>query len=155
MARFQTVIKSARFVYSAGTATEMQDFAQVLADSIWARIQSGQNIYDQAAAPLKPGQSGRRGYPDYRSARGHRISRRSASWPAAERFADRSDQQPAWGDWGVSPRDRQTAPGSEGRGLVRAYRSWLCAIYGGREVRMRRRGMPSRTSILSILPSLS
>ena len=27
----------------------MQGFAQVLADSIGARIQSGQNIYDQAA----------------------------------------------------------------------------------------------------------
>ena len=63
MPRFQTVIKSARFVYSPYTATEMQGFAQVLADSIRARIQSGQNIYDQAAAPLKPGQSGRRGYP--------------------------------------------------------------------------------------------
>src|ERR1017187_10260651 len=48
----------------------MQGFAQVLADSIRARIQNGQNIYDQAAAPLKPGQSGRRGYPDYKSARG-------------------------------------------------------------------------------------
>ena len=70
MARFQTVIKSVRFVYSPYTATEMQGFAQVLADSIRARIQSGQNIYDQAAAPLKPGQSGRRGYPDYKSARG-------------------------------------------------------------------------------------
>jgi hypothetical protein len=64
MARFQTVIKSARFVYSPYTATEMQGFAQVLADSIRARIQSGQNIYDQAAAPLKPGLPGRR-YPDY------------------------------------------------------------------------------------------
>src|ERR1700684_873668 len=70
MARFQTIIKSARFVYSPYTATEMQGFAQVLADSIRARIKSGQNIYDQAAAPLKPGQSGRRGYPDYKSARG-------------------------------------------------------------------------------------
>jgi hypothetical protein len=48
----------------------MQVFAQVLADSIRARIQSGQNIYDQAAAPLKPGKAGRRGYPDYKSARG-------------------------------------------------------------------------------------
>ena len=34
------------------------------------RIQCGQNIYDQAAAPLKPGLSGRRGYPDYKAARG-------------------------------------------------------------------------------------
>ena len=70
MAHFQTVIKRARFVYSPYTATEMQGFAQVLADSIRARIQSGQNIYDQAAAPLKPGLSGRRGYPDYKAARG-------------------------------------------------------------------------------------
>src|SRR5271165_2018513 len=68
--RFQTVIKRARFVYSGYTATEMQGFGQVLADSIRKRIQSGQNIYDQAAAPLKPGQPGRRGYPDYKAARG-------------------------------------------------------------------------------------
>jgi hypothetical protein len=70
VARFQTVIKRARFVYSPYTATEMQRFAQVLTDSIRARIQSGQNIYDQAAAPLKPGRPGRRGYPDYKTARG-------------------------------------------------------------------------------------
>ena len=60
MARFQTVIRRARFVDSPYTAAEMQGFAQVLADSIRARIQSGRNIYDQAAAPLKPGLSGRR-----------------------------------------------------------------------------------------------
>jgi len=69
MPRFQTVIKHARFVYSPYTATEMQGFAQMLADSIRARIQSGRNIYDQAA-PLKPGLPGRRGYPDYKVARG-------------------------------------------------------------------------------------
>jgi hypothetical protein len=70
MPRFQTVIRRARFVYSPYAATEMQGFAQVLADSIRTRIQSGQNIYDQAAAPLKPGLPGRRGYPDYKAARG-------------------------------------------------------------------------------------
>ena len=70
MATFQTVITRARFVYSPYTATEMQGFARVLADSIRARIQSGENIYDQAAAPLKPGLPGRRGYPDYKAARG-------------------------------------------------------------------------------------
>jgi len=42
----------------------------VLPDSIRTRIQSGQNIYDQASAPLKPGLPGRRGYPDYKAARG-------------------------------------------------------------------------------------
>ena len=67
MARFQTVITRARFVYSPYASAEMQGFAQVLADSIRARIQCGQNIYDQAAAP--PGLSGRRGYPDYKAAR--------------------------------------------------------------------------------------
>ena len=69
MARFQTVITRARFVYSPYASAEMQGFAQVLADSIRARIQSGQNIYDQAAAPLKSGLPGRRGYPDYKAAR--------------------------------------------------------------------------------------
>jgi hypothetical protein len=49
--RFQTVIKSAGFAYSPYTATEIQGFAQVLADSIRVRIQNGQSIYDQAAAP--------------------------------------------------------------------------------------------------------
>jgi hypothetical protein len=70
MSRFQTVIRRVRFAYSPYTATEMQGFAQVLADSIRTRIQSGQNIYDQASAPLKPGLPGRRGYPDYKAARG-------------------------------------------------------------------------------------
>ena len=63
MPRFQTVVRRARFVYSPYTATEMQGFAQVLADTIRTRIQSGQNIYDQAAAPLKPGQAGASGLP--------------------------------------------------------------------------------------------
>jgi hypothetical protein len=53
MAKFQTVVKRARFSYSPFTAYEMQGFAQALADSIKDRIHSGQNIYDQAAAPLK------------------------------------------------------------------------------------------------------
>jgi len=70
MPRFQTVIRHARFVYSPYTASEMQGFAQVLADSIRARIQNGQNIYDLPATPLKPGLPGRRGYSDYKSARG-------------------------------------------------------------------------------------
>jgi hypothetical protein len=70
MARFQTVVRRARFVYSPYTSDEMLGFGQLLADTIRARIQSGQNIYDQAAAPLKPGLPGRRGYPDYKEARG-------------------------------------------------------------------------------------
>jgi hypothetical protein len=70
MPRFQTVIRHARFIYSPYTSDEMLGFAQLLADTIRARIQSGQNIYDQAAAPLKQGLPGRRGYPDYKAARG-------------------------------------------------------------------------------------
>jgi len=70
MPQFHTVVRRARFAYSPFTAQEMQGFAQLLADTIRARIQSGQNIYDQPAAPLKPGLPGRRGYPDYKSARG-------------------------------------------------------------------------------------
>ena len=70
MARFQTVVRRARFAYSPFTAQEMQGFAQLLADTIRKRIQSGQNIYDQAATPLKPAQAGRRGYPDYKAAHG-------------------------------------------------------------------------------------
>jgi hypothetical protein len=134
MFRFQTVIKHARFVYSGYTATEMQGFAQVLADAIRARIQHGQNIYDQAAAPLKPGLSGRRGYPDYKAARGLQPIR-DWTWSghtlrclkvltanenrAAIGFLDES--LPGWrqtasqfafnnrreAQWGVSPRDRQ------------------------------------------------
>jgi len=70
MARFQTKVRHARFVYSPYTSDEMLGFGQLLADTIRARIQSGQNIYDQAAAPLKPGRPGRRGYPDFKAARG-------------------------------------------------------------------------------------
>jgi len=71
MARFQTAIRrKVRFVYSPFTADEMQGFGQLLADVIRKRIQSGQNIHDQAAAPLKPGLPGRRGYPDFKAAHG-------------------------------------------------------------------------------------
>ncbi len=135
MARFQTVIKRARFVYSPYTANEMQSFAQVLADSIRTRIRSGQNIYDQAAAPLKPGKSGRRGYPDYKTARGllpirdwtwsgHTLrclkvltvnENRAAIGFLDERFPGRTQtaSQIAFFNnlrerqWGVSPRDRE------------------------------------------------
>jgi hypothetical protein len=70
MSRFQTVVRHARFVYSPYTSDEMLGFGELLADTIRARIQSGQNIYDQAAAPLKPGRDGHRGYPEFKAARG-------------------------------------------------------------------------------------
>lgn len=135
MARFQTVLRRARFVYSPHTAIQMQGFAQLLADSIRTRIQSGQNIYDQAAAALKPGLPGRRGYPDYKAARGLQ-SIRDWTWSghtlrclkvltanenrAAIGFLDeampgrkQTASQIAFYNnqrerqWGVSPRDRQ------------------------------------------------
>jgi hypothetical protein len=135
MSRFQTVIKHARFVYSPYTATEMQGFAQVLTDSIRARIQSGRNIYDQAA-PLKPGPSGRRGYPEYKAARGlqpirdwtwsghtlrclkvlHPLPRIAWQSGFLTRLFQTGDKRrrrsPAFNNrreaqWGVSPRDRQ------------------------------------------------
>jgi len=133
--RFQTVVRKARFVYSPYTAQEMQGFAQALADSIRSRIQAGQNIYDQAAAPLKPGRPGRSGYPDYKSRRGiepvrnwtwtgHTLrclkvltvnENRAAIGFLDERFPGRSQtaSQIAFFNnlrerqWGVSPRDRQ------------------------------------------------
>jgi hypothetical protein len=147
MTRFQTPIRRARFVYSPFTADEMHGFAQVLADSIRARIQSGENIYDQPAAPLKPGKPGRRGYPDYKSARGLQPIR-DWTWSghtlrclkvltanenrAAIGFLDEAKpgrrqtaSQIAFYNnqrerqWGVSPRDRQAV---------------LAAILAGRRV---------------------
>lgn len=135
MARYQTVIRRARFVYSPYTGQEMQSFAQVLADSMKTRIQSGQNIYDQSASSLKPGRPGRRGYPDYKSARGidpirnwtwtgHTLrclkvltanENRAAIGFLNEAFPGRAQtaSQIAFynnrreAQWGVSPRDRQ------------------------------------------------
>jgi hypothetical protein len=136
MARFVTVIRRARFVYSPYTAYEMQGFAQVLADSIRARIHSGRNIYDQAAAPLKPGPRGGRGYPDFKVAHGlqgirdwtwtgHTLrclkvltanENRAVIGFLDEALPGRSQtasQITFWNNqrerqWGVSPNDRQT-----------------------------------------------
>lgn len=69
-ARFVTVIKKARFVYSPFTSQEMVGFGDALAATIRQRIQAGQNVYDQPAAPLKPGRNGRPGYPDRKRQRG-------------------------------------------------------------------------------------
>ena len=55
MAGFHTIIRSARFVYSPYSATEMQGFAQVLADSIRART-SGDTSKPASRGHLKTGQ---------------------------------------------------------------------------------------------------
>ena len=135
MPRFQTVVRRARFVYSPYTSDEMLGFGQLLADTIRARIQSGKNIYDQAAAPLKPGRSGHKGYPDFKAARGLKPIR-DWTWSghtlrclkvltvnenrAALGFLDETlpgrsqtaSEIAFWNNqrehmWGVSPRDRE------------------------------------------------
>ena len=134
----------------------MQGFAQVLAATIRARIQSGQNIYDQAAAPLKPGRSGHKGYPDLKAARGLKPIRdwtwsghtlrclkvltvnenRAALGFLDEAFPGRTQTASEiafWNNqrehmWGVSPRDSAV--------LVAAMTSYrpLVVVVGGTEL---------------------
>lgn len=67
---FETKITRARFVVGPFSSEQMQTIAQVTMDSVYARIRRGLNVQDAAAKPLKPGRNGRRGYPDYKVARG-------------------------------------------------------------------------------------
>jgi len=67
---FETKITRARFVVGPFSSEQMQTIAQVTMDSVSARIRRGLNVQDAAAKPLKPGRNGRRGYPDYKVARG-------------------------------------------------------------------------------------
>ncbi len=52
------------------TSEDMLAIGNVLRDSIAARIGKGLNVNDAPAKELKPGRNGRRGYPDYKKARG-------------------------------------------------------------------------------------
>ncbi len=67
---FQAKITRARWVLGPFTAEDMQTIGNVVRDSIAARISKGLNAEDAPAKPLKPGRNGKRGYPDYKSARG-------------------------------------------------------------------------------------
>jgi hypothetical protein len=67
---FQAKITRARFVLGPFTAEDMQTIGDVLADSISGRIRKAVNVNDDPAKVLKPGRNGRRGYPDYKAARG-------------------------------------------------------------------------------------
>ena len=67
---FETKITRARFVVGPFSSEQMQTIAQVTMDSVSVRIRRGMNVQDAAAKPLKPGRNGRRGYPDYKVARG-------------------------------------------------------------------------------------
>ena len=48
----------------------MLTIGNVVVESIKDRLHKGLNINDQPAKPLKPGRNGKRGYPDYKAARG-------------------------------------------------------------------------------------
>jgi len=67
---FQTKITRARFVLGPFTAENMETIGGVLVDSISTRIRKALNVNDTPAKALKPGRNGRRGYPDYKAARG-------------------------------------------------------------------------------------
>lgn len=67
---FHAKITRARFVLGPFSAEDMQTIGGVLADSISMRIRKALNVNDAPAKALKPGRNGRRGYPDYKAARG-------------------------------------------------------------------------------------
>ena len=71
MPRFQTVVRHARFVYSPFTSDEMQGFAQLLADTIRARIpERPEHLRSGGGAAEAPRRQGASGYPDYKAAHG-------------------------------------------------------------------------------------
>jgi hypothetical protein len=67
---FASKITRARFVLGPFTSEDMLSIANTLRDSIAGRIGKGLNVNDAPAKELKPGRPGRRGYPDYKKARG-------------------------------------------------------------------------------------
>ncbi len=67
---FRAKISRARFVLGPFSSEDMLSIANTLRDSIAARIKKGLNVNDAPAKALKPGRNGRRGYPDYKKARG-------------------------------------------------------------------------------------
>lgn len=76
---YQTKITRARFVVGPFQPEQMATIAQITADSVTARIRSGLTVEDAEAKPLKPGRNGKRGYPDYKSARGI-VPKRNWIW---------------------------------------------------------------------------
>ena len=60
----------ARFVYRPLSAEQMATIGNLVIADVQARIRKGQNVADAQAKPLKPGRNGKRGYPDYKTARG-------------------------------------------------------------------------------------
>ncbi len=77
--RFETKIRKARFVVSPFSSEQMQTLGDAMCTVIRTRIQKGLNANDAPAKPLKPGKNGRRGYPEYKIARG-RAPIRDWTW---------------------------------------------------------------------------
>jgi hypothetical protein len=67
---FTAKITRARFVLGPFSSEDMLSIANTLRGSIAGRIGKGLNANDAPAKALKPGRNGRRGYPDYKKARG-------------------------------------------------------------------------------------
>jgi len=67
---FQAKITRARWVLGPFTSEDMLTIGNVVVDSIKDRLHKGLNVRDETAKPLKPGHNGKRGYPDYKAARG-------------------------------------------------------------------------------------
>jgi hypothetical protein len=61
---------SKRFVYRPLSGEQMATIGNLVIADVQARIRKGQNVEDASAKPLKPGRNGKRGYPDYKVARG-------------------------------------------------------------------------------------
>ena len=138
---FQAKITRARFVLGPFTSEDMLTIGGVLRDSIAERIGKGLNVNDAPARALKPGRNGRRGYPDYKSARGLQPIRdwfwtgrtmrslkvKSASEnraaigfvdPKADRVAHLNNMRER--QFGISPRDRKVLTAAISATLRRA-----------------------------------
>jgi len=61
---------SSRFVYRPLSSEQMATIGNLVIADVQARIRRGQNAADAQAKALKPGRNGKRGYPDYKVARG-------------------------------------------------------------------------------------
>ena len=61
---------SKRYVYRPLSAEQMATIGNLVIADVQARIRKGLNVGDAPAKSLKPGRNGKRGYPDYKVARG-------------------------------------------------------------------------------------
>ena len=59
-----------RFVWRPLSAEQMSVIGNLVVADVQSRMRKGLNASDDPAKPLKPGRNGKRGYPDYKIARG-------------------------------------------------------------------------------------